>query len=172
MKRTALSFFGRTLYSNKIKDFENKYLEIYNEDWRNKPWENFAKDCFKVETETKERILNSRGSQRMEYVFGLQALYNIGEKELNYIEEKIRNTPITELKHLFESEYKSALKDLKEKDLNSAMKLYSECGNIANSKEIQKNYKWRYVSVLLVIFAVEEVFGNDLNNIERNLRGL
>lgn len=172
MKRTALSFFGRKLYSNKIKNYENKYLEIYIEDWSNQPWEDFAKDCFKVETETKELILNSTGSQRMDYVCGLQALYNIREKELNYIEEKIRKTPITELKHFFESEYKSILNDLKEEDINSAMELYTEFGNIANSKEIQKNYKWKYVSACLAIWAIEEVFGNDLNNIERNIRRL
>jgi hypothetical protein len=142
------------------------------EDWSNKPWEDYAKDCFKLETETKELILNSAGSQRMEYVFGLQALYNIREKELNYIEEKIRTTRITELKHFFESEYKSILNDLKEKDLNSAMELYTKFGTIANSKEIQTNYKWRYVSACLVIFAIEEIFGSALNNIERNIRRL
>jgi hypothetical protein len=172
MKRTILSFFGRKLYSNKIKNFENKLLEIYNEDWSDKPWEDFAKDCFKLETQIKERILNSSGSQRMEYVFSLQALYNIHEKELNYIEETIRNTPITELKYFFKSEYKSILMDLKEKGINSAMELNSECFNIANSKEIQKKYKWRYVSACLVISAVEEVFGNDLDNIQQILRGL
>jgi len=172
MKRTALSFFGRKFYSNKIKNYENKYLEIYIEDWSDKPWEDFAKDCFKLETETKELIFKSTGSQRMEYVCGLQAHYNIREKELNYVEEKVQEMPISELKHFFESEYKSFLKNLKEKDLKSAIELYSEFGNIANSKEIQKNYKWKYIAACLIIFSVEEVFGNELNNIERNIRTL
>jgi len=172
MKRNFLSLFGRIIYSNKIKNYENKYLEIYNEDWSNEPWEDYAKDCFKLETDTKELIQNSTGSQRMEYAFGLQALYNMREKELNYIEEKIRKTPITELKHFFESEYKSILNGLKEIDLKSAIESYVDFGKIANSKEIQKNYKWKYVSACLAICAIEEVFGNALNNIERNLRGL
>lgn len=63
MKRTALSFFGRKFYSNKIKNYENKYLEIYVEDWSDKPWEDFAKDCFKLETETKELIFKSTGGK-------------------------------------------------------------------------------------------------------------
>jgi hypothetical protein len=172
MKRTALGFFGRKIYSNKIKSYENKYLEIYLEDWGGKLWEDYAKDCFKLENETKELILNSTGSQRMEYVCGLQALYNIREKELNYVEEKVRKMAISEFKYFFESEYQNILKDLKEKDLKSALELYSEFGIIANSKEIQKHYKWKYVSACLLIFAVEEAFGNELNKIELNFRSL
>ena len=170
MKRTALSFFGRKFYSNKIKNYENKYLEIQSEDWGDKPWEDYAKDCFKLETDTKELILQSTGSRRIEYVCGLQALYNIGEKELNYVEEKVQRMPNSELKHFFESEYKSFLKDIKEKDLKSAIDLYTEFGNIANSKEIQKNYKWKYVAACLVICAVEDAFVDQLNIIERNIR--
>lgn len=170
MKRTALGFLGRKIYSNKIKRYENKYIEIHFEDWSGKPWEDYAKDCFKLETETKELIHNSTGSQRMEYVFGLQALYNIREKELNYVEEKVQEIPSSELKYFFELEYQSILNDIKEKDFKSAMDLYSEFGNVANSKEIQKNYKWKYVSACLLISAVEEAFGNELNSIERNLR--
>ncbi|MEN9400338.1 MAG: hypothetical protein RL632_1441, partial [Bacteroidota bacterium] len=51
-----------------------------------------------------------------------------------------------------------------------ALNLYVEYGKIVNSTEIQKNYKWKHVSATLVIFAIEEVFGNALNNIETNIR--
>jgi hypothetical protein len=172
MKRTALTFFGRIFYSNKIKNYEIKYIEIYKEDWNKKPWEDYAKDCIKVETELKENILNIKGSQRLEYLCGLQALYNIREKELNYIEEQIQKIPNTELKRLFETEYESILNNLNGIDLNSAMKLYSKYGNIANSKEIQKNYSWKYVSACLAICAIEEVFGSEINDIERNINAL
>jgi hypothetical protein len=172
MKRTALNFIGRKLHSNKIKNYESKYLVIYNEDWSDKPWEDYAKDCFKLQTEIKENILNSTGKQRLEFVFGLQALYNIRAKELNYVEENVLSIPIAQLKYFFESEYKDILKNLKEKDLNTALKLYSEYGKITNSEEIKHNYMWKYVSACLIIFAIEEIFGNELNNIQRNIRRL
>lgn len=172
MKRTALSIFGRIFYSNKIKNYENKSLELYNEHWIDKPWEDFAKDCFKSVSENKEHILESKGNLRIEYVCILQAMYNKREKELNYVEEKVQKMPISELKYFFESEYKGLVKSIKKLDLNSAMDLYSEFGIIANSKKIQKNDKWKYVSACLIIFAVEESYGNELNIIERNIRGL
>lgn len=172
MSKKAIGFLGRMIYSSKIKSYENKYIEIQKEDWSSEPWQEYAKDCFKLETQTKEYIHNSSGSQRMEYVCGLQALYNIREKELNYIEETIQKMPISELTHFFESEYNSILNNIKETDFKSAMDLYSEFVTIINSKDIQKNYKWKYVSACLLIFAVEEVFGNELNNFKRNIRSL
>lgn len=172
MKRNAINFLGRILYSTKIKDFEKKYSKIFFEEWREKPWEEYAKDCFKLQTETKENIINSTGSQRMEYTLGLQALYNIREKELDYVEEKVLNLPIPELKKFFSLEYESILNNIKQEDLNAALKLYSECGQITNSREIKRNYMWKYVSASLVIYAIEEVFGVEIKEIERNIRDL
>lgn len=172
MKRTALGFIGRKIYSSKIKYYENKYQENFREDWSNKPWDDYAVDCFKFETETKINIQASTGNQKMEYVLGLQALYNVREKELDYIEDIAMSLPISELKHFFKSDYFSILKDLKNKDLNAAIKLYSEFGNIVHSKEIKQNYKWRFVSACLVLSAVEEIFGNEIDRIQHNLRTL
>jgi hypothetical protein len=172
MKRTAINFFGKIIYSKKIKNYENKYAEIQVEDWSNNPWEDYAKDCFKAESESKELISNSTGSKRIEFICGLQALYNSREKELDFVEEKIQNMPISEFKYFFDSEYKSILTKIKEQDIGTALNLYVEYGKIVNSNEIQKNYKWKHVSATLVIFAIEEVFGNALNNIETNIRNL
>lgn len=172
MKRNAINFLGRVLYSNKIKDFEKKYVEVFFEDWREKPWEEYAKDCFKLQTEIKENIINATGSRRMEFTLGLQALYNIRKKELDYIEEKVLNLPIPELRNFFLLEYESILNNIKQMDLNTAVTLSSEFGQIANSQEMKINFMWKYVSACLAIYAIEEVFGDELKNIELNIRAL
>ncbi|WP_292901689.1 hypothetical protein [Nonlabens sp.] len=174
MKRTALSFFGRKLYSNKIKSYESKALEIYSEDWSDKPWEDFAKDCFKCETEIREVILKSTGTNRMESVCALQAIYNIREEELNFVGEKVQGMtdPTSELKLFFESEYKSILKEIRELDFSSALDVYTIAGDVGNSRDRRKNHEWKHVSALLMILAVEEAFGNDLINLERNIRAV
>lgn len=170
MKRTAINLIGRKLYSSKVKFYENKYSQI-KIDWVDKPWEDYAKDCFKLQTEIKEYVLNSKGTQRMEYILGLQALYNICEKELDYVEEKVQSIPISELKYFFKMEYNSILEDLKGMNFNAATELYIEYGRIANSNEIKRNYMWKYVSACLLIFAFEEIHGKLMNIVESNIRG-
>lgn len=170
MKRTALSFIGRKFHSKKIKNYENKYLNIYNENWRYKPWEDYAKDCFKLQSETKVLILKSSGTQRMEYVFGLQALYNVREKELDYVEEKVLSLHISDYKHFFSSEYENIKSNIKGMEFNNVIKSYTDYGKIANSEKTKQNFMWNYVSACLAIYAIDKVFGDELSKIENNLR--
>jgi hypothetical protein len=171
MKRTAINFIGRKLNSTKIKFYENKYSQI-KIDWSDKPWEDYAKDCFKQQTQIKEYVLNSTGTQRMEYILGLQALYNICEKELDFVEEKVQSMSISELKYFFKLEYNSILEDLKGMNFNTATELYVEYGKIANSNEIKLNYMWKYVSACLLIFAYDEIHGKHMNSAESNIIGI
>ncbi len=172
MERKAINFLGRLMNSSKIKEFENRIDDIYKSDWKDRPWEEYAIDCFKLQSENKELIINSSGTQRMEYLIGLQALYNVRKKELDFIENKVLSMPINEYRFLFSSEYEIILSDIGKEDLNTAVQLYSECGQIANSMEIKNKLMWKYVSACLIISAINEVFGDELNKIENNLRNL
>lgn len=172
MKRKAINVLGRLMYSSKIKEFENRIEDTYKSDWKDRPWEAYAIDCFKLETENKELINSSSGTQRMEYIIGLQALYNVKKKELDFIENKVLSMPINEYRFLFSSEYEIILSDIGKKDLNTAVQLYSEFGQIANSMEIKNKLMWKYVCACLFISAINEVFGEKLNKIENNLRNL
>ena len=171
MKRNAINLIGRILYASRIKSFEKKIETIYNEDWKNKSWEDYAIDIWKFESESKTLIHNSTGSKRINYLIGLQAYYNIREKELKYVEEKVSSLPMSEFKYFFVSEYEALLININEAGLNRAFELYSECGQIANSEE-KRNYRWKHISACLIIQAIDEVFGDELNRIERNIRGL
>ena len=172
MERQAINFLGRLMNWSKIKEFESRIKDIYKSDWKNRPWEEYAIDCFKLQSENKELIINSSGTQRMEYLVGLQALYNVRKKELDFIENKVLQMPINEYKFLFSSEYEIILSDIGKEDLNTAIQLYGECGLIANSMEIKNKLMWKYVSACLTISAINEVFGDQLNKIENNIRNL
>jgi len=110
----------------------------------------------------------------MESVCALQAIYNIREEELNFVGEKVQGMtdPTSELKLFFESEYKSILKEIRELDFSSALDVYTIAGDVGNSRDRRKNHEWKHVSALLMILAVEEAFGNDLINLERNIRAV
>lgn len=169
MKKKALNFIGRKLYSYKIKSYEKKYMKIYNEDYKDIPIEEFAMLCLYCETEEILKIQSSTGIERMEYRCSLQANYNLFEREFNYVEEIIKKTPSSELKYFFNKEYAEAIENIKDKEFNAAMEIYINFGKIANDK-LTKNYlKWHYVKACLGISAIEEVFGDEINSLTQNL---
>ena len=75
--------------SSKIKEFESRIEDIYKSDWKDRLWESYALDCIKLQSENKKLIINSSGTQIMEYLIELQALYNVRKKELDFIENKV-----------------------------------------------------------------------------------
>ncbi len=173
MKRNAINKIGRLFYSSRIRAWEEKIEIIYKEDWENKPWEEYAKDVFKLETENKELINNSTGSKRMEYTLGLQALYNKKEKELDYIESKVRNMSSSEIKYFFSDEYETIKINIKPMNINDVIEECSNYSEIVKSgklTQLMNNYMFNYVKMQLLMCAIEEVFGDDLNKIENNLR--
>ncbi len=170
MKRNAINFIGRRFHSSKIKNFEKIYLDIFRSDWQEKSWEEYAKDCFKLQSETKVLILKSSGTKRLEYVCGLQALYNIREKELDYVEEKVLSLSISDYKLFFSSEFENIKNNIKGMEFLNVFNSYTEYGQIANSEKIKKNFMWNYVSACIAIYAIEEVFGDELSEIEHNVR--
>lgn len=172
MKKKAINFLGRIIYSSKIKYFESRLEEIYEADFKNKSWEEYAIDCFKIKSENEELIISSSGTQRIDYVCGLQALYNIRSEELNFIEDKVGSMKIHEYKTLFSSEYETILSDIRNLDLNEAVRIYSEFGEISNPSRIKNKMKWKHVNASLIISAIDETFGEQLNEIENNLRNL
>ena len=74
--------------SSKIKEFESRIEDIYKSDWKDRLWESYALDWIKLQSENKKLIINSSGTQIMEYLIELQALYNVRKKELDFIENK------------------------------------------------------------------------------------
>jgi hypothetical protein len=170
MKRRAINWIGSKMYSKKIKDYELRFEVIYKEDWSEKPWKDYAVDCFKFQFETKERIDGATGVQRMEFVCSLQALYNIRLKELDYVENEVLKLSSIEYKQFFQFEYSTILNNVKNQDLYSAMQLYSDYGQVANSDKIKRVNLWNYVSAFLIIQAIEEAYGNELSAIQMNSR--
>jgi hypothetical protein len=76
MKKNALNSIGRFTHMRRIKEFEKAIHQTFTEEWSKTPWELYAKDCFKLETECKERIQKSSGETRMEATIMLQAHYH------------------------------------------------------------------------------------------------
>lgn len=169
MKTNVIGFFGRIIYSKNIREFENKIEQIYIQDWRDKKWEDYAIDCVKMITELKDLINNSTGKKRLDYLFGLQSMYNIKGKEISYINNIVQTKPINELKSFFPNEYEIISENLSELDLPSVFKVYSEQSEIINSSYIKSNYTWKYISSCLIISRIEEKYSNELNSIFRNL---
>lgn len=171
MKRTAINFFGRVLYSAKIKKMERIFVENYNNNWQDRSWEDYALECFKFQNQLKDEIRSSSGSERMDTVLKLQSLYNVREKELDFIEEKIKSLPTSELKYLFLSEYTEILTNVKNMDLNSAIELGAQCAKISISNDMKFNNPGEYVNACLCLSAVDELFGKKLDKVKSNIKG-
>ena len=171
MSRNAMNFISRLFHSSKIKNFETKIIDIYSEDYKNKSFKEESIDCLKLQNDNINLINAASGSEKLKYLVGLQALYNVKSKELDFVEKLISSTPISEYKSEFSSEYNQILINVKSNEV-IPMDEYIEHGKFANSKDVQKNNLWGHVLSCLAICAIDEVFGEQLNKIESNIRGV
>lgn len=127
--------------------------------------------CLKQQHDNIYRINNSSGSERLKYYCGLQALYNVKSDELDFAEDLIRNIHTSEYKSKFSSEYNEILNNVKSFE-TLPMDQYIEHGKFANSRGVQKNNLWQHVLSCLAIYAIDEVFGEQLNKLESKIRGV
>ena len=169
MGRNAMNFLARVLNSSKIKEYEIRIENIYLEDWKDKPWEEYAIDITKLQSDSINLINKSSGTERMKYKIGLQALYNSKKKEIDFVENMIQSMPIGEYKFKFSSEYDKILSKIgKEDDL--PWEMYIEVGKVANSRKIKSTNAWLHIESCLVIMAIDELFGETLDKFQEMVR--
>jgi hypothetical protein len=170
MKKNIINLFGRLIHSKKIKEYESKIKSIYLEDWSNGKWEDYALDCIKTITEIKELVNNNTGTKRMEYLIGLQAYYNVCETEINCINNLIELNPKSELKNIFKNDYTIILNEIDNMELSKIIQMGTEQAGISNSTFFKQNFQWKYILSCLLLSAIDEKFGEQLNIIETNIR--
>lgn len=170
MKNNTINLFGRLIHSKKIKKYESKIKSIYLEERGTGKWEDYALDCIKTITELKELINNNTGGKRMEYLLGLQAYYNICKKEIEYINNIIESKSKSELKHFFKNEYNIILNEITNIELSKIIQMGSERAEIVRSTISKRNYQWKYILSCLILSAIDEKYGEQLDSIQINLR--
>lgn len=170
MRKNIINLFGRLTHSKKIKEYERKIKTIYIEDWSNGKWEDYALDCVKTISELTELVNINNGDKRMEYLLGLQAYYNVCEKEIDCINNLIQSNSKSELKNIFKNDYNVILNEIDNMELAKIIQMGSEQAGISNSTIFKQNFQWKYIFSCLLLSAIDEKYGEQLDSIQTNLR--
>jgi hypothetical protein len=164
MKKTSLSSNNIIMNQSRLNEIENELKNDFKKFWLLQPWEDYAKDCYKLKSEIQESIINSSGVEKEYFVLKLQALFNVCKNELQYMENKVLNTPKSEYNLLFKNEYLTTLNKVNLiNDLSKAKIILKELNSLINSFNDLTSISWRYVSCCLVVSAIHEIFGKDID---------
>lgn len=170
-----LNLFTNIFNYSKIKSFQITIVEDYNKNWINKPWEDYAIDCVKLFSDAlSESTLKSTTKKRKKEIkIYIIAFCGIRNKELDYATQKLVNMPIVEYKDFFNEDYYLYVKNIKNDDFGNVIEVAIEMSKVLASTGDKLKISstiWYYIKLHLYIEATEEVYGEKLENLVKQLK--
>jgi len=155
---------------------EEKDYRSFSEIVHGKSLDDYTKELFLViisETDLIRRVASLTNSAMIKHLCRMQAQCNLYEKELDLIEENINKLSASDLKHFFTVEYQAVVENAYSMSLNDVASLCRSYAKRASSGELEKwkkTHTIRYLDLSLLMSAIDEVFKDDLDKIEKNIR--